>query len=170
VLALANGAAGSTPLSGASLNQFIGLLDDICIELAQAIVRDAEGARHFVTIEVEGLRTSDEARRVAKSIAESALVKTAIYGADPNWGRIISAAGYCGVEFDERDVSLWLDGQPLYERGVPVAFDARAVSERLRAEKTAHLRLQFDLGTFACQFWTCDLTEDYIKLNADYHT
>ena len=170
VLALANGASGGPPLAGAALEKFAGSLDELCVELAQAIVRDAEGARHFVTIEVEGLRTADEARRVAKAIAESALVKTAIYGADPNWGRIVSAAGYCGVEFDERDASLWLDGRLLYERGVPVAFDARAASDRLRSEKNTQLRMRFELGTARCRFWTCDLTEEYIKLNADYHT
>ena len=170
VLALANGAAGGPPLAGAALAQFSRLLTDVCTELAQAIVRDAEGAKHFVTIEVEGLRSPLEARQVAKAIAESALVKTAIYGADPNWGRFVSAAGYCGVEFDEKDLSLWLDGRPLYDHGTPVAFDAAAASDRLRNERTAHLHLKFDLGTAGCQFWTCDLTEDYVKLNADYHT
>jgi len=123
-----------------------------------------------VTIDVEGLRTPTEARQVAKAIADSALVKTAIYGADPNWGRFVSAAGYCGVEFEERDLSLWLDGRSLYDHGSPVKFDAEAASERLRMENTVHLRLKFELGSAGCQFWTCDLTEEYVKLNADYHT
>ena len=152
------------------MEHFARLLREVCTELAQAIVRDAEGAKHFVTIDVEGLRTPAEARLVAKAIAESALVKTAIYGADPNWGRFVSAAGYCGVPFEERDLSLWLDGRLLYERGTPIPFDSHAASKRLRRENTTHLRLVFELGTAACQFWTCDLTEEYIKLNADYHT
>ncbi len=170
VLVLANGAAGGSALSGVALAQFAGLLRDVCTELAQAIVRDAEGANHFVTIDVEGLRTDAEAHRVAKAIAESPLVKTAIYGGDPNWGRFVSAAGYAGVEFAERDLSLWLNGLLLYDHGVPVPFDAADTSDRLRKEKETHLRLQFTLGTARCQFWTCDLTEEYIKLNADYHT
>jgi glutamate N-acetyltransferase/amino-acid N-acetyltransferase len=170
VLALANGAAGGSTLAGASLESFARLLTEVCTELAQAIVRDAEGAKHFVTIDVEGLRSPAEARQVAKAIAESALVKTAIYGADPNWGRFVSAAGYCGVEFEEKDLSLWLDERLLYDHGSPVKFDAEAASERLRKENTAHLRLKFELGTAGCQFWTCDLTEEYVKLNADYHT
>jgi glutamate N-acetyltransferase/amino-acid N-acetyltransferase len=170
VLALANGSAGVPDSVGDSFHRFAEMLNEICIELAQAIVRDAEGAKHFVTIEVEGMRTTGEARQVAKAVAESPLVKTAIYGADPNWGRIVSAAGYSGVDFSERDLSLWLDGRLLYDHGVPVEFDARAASECLRREQTAYLRLKFNLGTSNCQFWTCDLTEDYVKLNADYHT
>jgi glutamate N-acetyltransferase/amino-acid N-acetyltransferase len=170
VLALANGAAGIPPVSDSALTQFSSALGDVCSELAQAIVHDAEGARHFVTIRVEGLRTAAEARQVAKSIAESALVKTAIYGADPNWGRIVSAAGYSGVEFSEADLSLWLGTELLYERGAPVSFDAAAVSRKLRDERTVLLRLKFELGSAHCEFWTCDLTEEYIKLNADYHT
>jgi glutamate N-acetyltransferase/amino-acid N-acetyltransferase len=170
VLALANGAAGGPALSGAALDEFSRAVRDVCVELAQSIVRDAEGAKHFVTIEVEGLRTPAEARQVAKSIADSALVKTAVYGADPNWGRFVSAAGYCGVEFEEKDLSLWLDRRLLYERGSPVKFDAEAASRGLRERSDTHLRLKFELGTAGCQFWTCDLTEEYIKLNADYHT
>jgi glutamate N-acetyltransferase/amino-acid N-acetyltransferase len=170
VLLLANGAAGGAPLAGPALERFASTLTELCIELAQAIVKDAEGARHFVTIDVEGLRTTDEARRVSKAIAESALVKTAIYGADPNWGRFVSAAGYCDVEFKESDLSLWLDGVLLYDHGAPVAFDSRAASERMRNSADTHLRLKFDIGTARCQFWTCDLTEDYVKLNADYRT
>ena len=170
VLALANGAAGGPRLADASLAKFSALVTEVCVELAQAIVRDAEGAKHFVTIDVEGLRTEAEARQVAKTIAESALVKTAIYGADPNWGRFVSAAGYAGAEFAAADLSLWLNDRLLYDRGAPVAFDAAVASDQLRSCNTAHLRLKFELGTASCRFWTCDLTEEYIKLNADYHT
>ena len=89
----------------------------VCAELARAIAADAEGAEHLVTIEVEGLRDDAEARRVAKAVADSPLVKTAIFGADPNWGRIVSAAGYAGVAFEERDLSLWLGDMLLYRDG-----------------------------------------------------
>jgi glutamate N-acetyltransferase/amino-acid N-acetyltransferase len=169
VLALANGAAGTT-IAGGELAAFGRLATDVCTELAQAIVADGEGAKHLITIEVEGLRTRAEARAVAKAVADSPLVKTAIYGADPNWGRIVSAAGYCGVAFAEHNLSLWLNGTLLYDHGAPAAFDATAVSRLLRDQRDVHMRLKFDLGPAGCRFWTCDMTEEYIKLNADYHT
>ncbi len=170
VLLLANGAAGGPTLEGDALSRFRVHLTETCFELAQAIVRDAEGAEHFITINVEGLRSDADARRVAKTVAESPLVKTAIHGADPNWGRFVSAAGYAGVEFDERQLSCWLNGTLLYDHGDPVACDAAALSETLRSHREVTLRLKFELGTARCQFWTCDLTEEYIKLNADYRT
>src|SRR5207244_4204627 len=111
-------ANGTGPhLEGAALADFNRAATAVCADLAQAIAADAEGATHFVTIEVEGLRDDAEARRVAKAVAESALVKTALFGADPNWGRIVSAAGYAGVEFREELLSLWLGDLLLYEAG-----------------------------------------------------
>ena len=107
----------------------------MCGDLAQAIAADAEGATHLVTIDVEGLRDDAEARRVAKTVAESALVKTAIFGADPNWGRIVSAAGYAGVEFEEEHLSLWLGDMLLYHAGTPQPFDAAAASAYLKRER-----------------------------------
>ncbi len=170
VLALASGAAGAEALSGEAADRFAALLADACTELAQKIVRDAEGAKHFVTIDVVGMASEPDALRIAQTVAGSPLVKTAIYGADPNWGRFVSAAGYAGVPFDEMELRLWLNGTLLFERGAPVPFDARAVSERLRGERDVDLRLEFSLGTASCRWWTCDLTEEYVRLNADYHT
>lgn len=143
---------------------------EVCVDLAKAIVADAEGARHRVTIDVHGARTDQEAKQIARAVAESPLVKTAVYGADPNWGRIVSAAGYAGVEFDPQKVALWLEGALLYEDGVPVSFDADALSETLRSRFDVHIRLQFDRGQATARFWTCDLTEEYVQLNAEYHT
>ena len=142
----------------------------VCADLARAIASDAEGATHLVTIEVEGLRDDAEAHRVAKTIADSALVKTAIFGADPNWGRFVSAAGYSGVEFEEEHLSLWLGDMLLYHHGVPQPFDAGTASAYLKRERHVHLRLRFTLGAGRCTFWTCDLTYEYVKLNADYTT
>ena len=96
------------------------------------IAADAEGAKHSVTIEVEGLADDEEARQVAKAVADSALVKTAIFGADPNWGRIVSAAGYAGVPFEEHDLSLWLGDMLLYSDGTPLPFDAATASAYLK--------------------------------------
>jgi glutamate N-acetyltransferase / amino-acid N-acetyltransferase len=170
LLVLANGYAGGPRLEGDELNRFGSALAGVCGDLARAIAGDAEGAKHLVTIEVEGLRDDAEAHRVAKTVAESALVKTAIAGADPNWGRFVSAAGYSGVEFEEEHLSLWLGDTPLYQHGVPLPFDAEAASAYLRRERHVHLRLRFTLGAGRCTFWTCDLTEEYVRLNADYTT
>jgi glutamate N-acetyltransferase/amino-acid N-acetyltransferase len=138
--------------------------------LARAIAADAEGATHLVTIEVEGLRDDREAYRVAKTVADSPLVKTAICGADPNWGRIVSAAGYAGVEFEEEHLSLWLGDLLLYHAGTPQPFDAATASSYLRRERNVAIRLRFTLGGGRCTFWTCDLTAEYVRLNADYTT
>ena len=131
---------------------------------------DAEGASHLVTIDVEGTRTDAEARTIAKTIAESALVKTALFGADPNWGRIVSAAGYAGVPFAETDLSLRLGDFLLYDKGTPLPFDAAAVSGYMKANRELTMRLTFTLGAGKCTFYTCDLTYDYVRLNADYTT
>src|SRR5262249_50882639 len=118
---LANG--GGAAFKGVGLSAFTSAASAVCCELAKAIAADAEGAGLLVRLEVEGLRTDEEARRIAKAVAESALVKTAIFGADPNWGRIVSAAGYAGVEFAEEQLSLWLGDMLLYEAGTPRPFN-----------------------------------------------
>ena len=168
VLILAN---GSGPVcSGDALERFERSVHDVCEDLARAIAEDAEGAEHLITIDVEGCRSDAEARTIAKAIAESALVKTAVFGADPNWGRVVSAAGYCGVAFEERDLSLRMGSFLLYDRGVPLPFDAKAASAYLRENRNVDFRLNFELGSGRCRFYTCDLTAEYVKLNADYTT
>src|SRR5262249_17757467 len=125
-------ANGTGPhLQGEALARFGAAVTDVCAELARAIAADAEGAAHLVTLEVEGLRDDAEAHRVARAVADSALVKTAIFGADPNWGRIVSAAGYAGVAFEEKDLSLWLGDLLLYHAGTPQPFDAATPSAHL---------------------------------------
>ena len=108
------------------------MIREACITLARMIPDDGEGATHLITIDVEGARSLDDARTIAKAIADSPLVKTAIHGADPNWGRIVSAAGYAGVAFEEADLSLWLNGIPLYREGAPLPFDDAEVSNHLK--------------------------------------
>ncbi len=168
LLFLANGTG--QPLEGDALLAFEQQVQAVCVELAQEIARDAEGASHFITIDVEGLRSDSEARQVAKTVAESALVKTALYGADPNWGRVVSAAGYAGVEFDPSQLSMWLCGVELYRAGMPLPFDAARVSALIKGQRDLHARLVFTLGKGRCTFYTCDLTPEYIRLNADYTT
>lgn len=168
VLILANG-QGPEP-TGDGLHMIDNAIWEVCSDLARAIAADAEGANHLVIIDVEGCRSEAEAKTIAKTIAESALVKTAIYGADPNWGRFVSAAGYSGVEFDEKDLSCWMGPFELYRAGAPLPFDPKTASAYLKDNREIHLRLKFTLGSESCRFCTCDLTTEYVRLNADYTT
>ena len=168
LLFLANGTGPK--LKGAPLERFRAAAIGVCADLAREMASDAEGASHLVTIHVDGTRTDAEARTIAKTIAESALVKTALFGADPNWGRIVSAAGYAGVPFAEPQLSLWLGDFLLYDKGTPLPFDAAAVSGYMKDHRDLTMRLLFTLGAGKCTFYTCDLTYDYVRLNADYTT
>jgi glutamate N-acetyltransferase / amino-acid N-acetyltransferase len=170
VLLLANGAAGGDPLSGAGLAAFQEALNEVCVDLAKAIAGDGEGATHLVTIEVNGCKDRETALELAKCVANSPLVKTALHGADPNWGRIVSAAGYANVPFDPNGVTLHLNGFLLYEKGAPVEFDGKAVSTSIRDNRDTLIQLEFSEGTAQRRFWTADLTAEYVRLNADYHT
>jgi glutamate N-acetyltransferase/amino-acid N-acetyltransferase len=170
VLLLANGAAGGEPLSGKPLADFRTTLFEVCEDLAQSIPADGEGATHLITVEVHGCRTRQEARKIGKTIADSPLVKTAVAGADPNWGRIVSAAGYAGVRFDPSKVTLHLNGLLLYERGAPVDFNAQAATESIASSRDTSIVLLLEEGREAARFWTTDLTAEYVRLNADYHT
>ncbi len=170
VLLLANGQAGGEPPAGGDLEAFRGGLDEVCIELARSIPADGEGATHLISIEVSGCADRASAVQIARTVANSALVKTAVTGADPNWGRIVSAAGYAGVPFDPTGVSLKLNGVPLYRDGAPVAFDGDAVSRSIRENRDTTIQLTLAEGDAAVRFWTTDLTAEYVRLNADYHT
>jgi glutamate N-acetyltransferase/amino-acid N-acetyltransferase len=170
VLLLANGASGVAPSEGRDLARFQSALAQVCEDLARAIPTDGEGATHLITIEVHGAKTRDDARQIAKTIANSPLVKTAIAGADPNWGRIVSAAGYAGVAFDPAGVSLHVNGLLLYERGSPASFDAAAVSRSISQERDTSIVFLLAEGSESARFWTTDLTAEYVRLNADYHT
>jgi glutamate N-acetyltransferase/amino-acid N-acetyltransferase len=168
LILMANGEG--PPLKGGGLGRFRRAAYAVCADLARAIAADAEGASHLVTIEVSGTRTTAEARAIAKAVADSALVKTALFGADPNWGRIVSAAGYAGVPFSESELSLWLGDTLLYQAGTPVPFDADAASAFMKQNRELTIRLELTRGKGHCTFWTCDLTYDYVRLNAEYTT
>jgi glutamate N-acetyltransferase/amino-acid N-acetyltransferase len=170
VLLLANGAAGGPPLAGTDLEQFQAALMAVCRELSRAIPADGEGATHLIAIEVARCATRDDARRIAKSVADSPLVKCAIHGADPNWGRIVSAAGYSCVQFDPGKVTLRLNGFELYRSGAPVAFNAGEVSASIRDQRDTLIQLALGEGAETITFYTADLTAEYVRLNADYHT
>jgi glutamate N-acetyltransferase/amino-acid N-acetyltransferase len=170
VLLLANGAAGGEPLSGADLERFRGTLDEVCVDLAKQIAIDGEGATHLIILELSGCASRQSALQIARTIANSPLVKTAVHGADPNWGRIVSAAGYAGVPFDPAKTTLRINGHLLYENGAPVPFDGREVSRAIRENRDTLVQLRFGEGDAALHFWTADLTAEYVRLNADYHT
>jgi len=170
VLLLANGASDIDAASGPAADAVRRAIEEVCGDLARAIIRDAEGATHDITIDVHGLPTEAEAVRVARAVADSPLVKTAIAGADPNWGRVVSAAGYSGVPFDEPDLSLAMNGTEVYRKGVPLPSDAKVLSASIRDNRDTSLVLTFTRGYASARILTSDLTAEYVRLNADYTT
>jgi glutamate N-acetyltransferase / amino-acid N-acetyltransferase len=169
LLLLANNGAETAELSADELLNFKLALNQVCRDLAIAIAFDGEGARHHITLEVEGTQSHLEARTMGRVILTSPLVKTAIYGRDANWGRILAAAGRSGIEFDPSLASLWLGGVQLLKDGLPLAFDEVRAKEIL-TETAVSLRLVVGAGTGRATLWSCDLTEEYIAVNADYRT
>lgn len=170
VILLANGAAGGGSLSGDDEQTLQQMLDEVAKELAVAIIQDAEGADHLITLDVKGLSTREEAVLIAKTIANDALVKTAITGADPNWGRIISCVGRTGIDVNEEDIRLSINGTLIFENGVAADYDEKALSQSMRDNRDVHIELGFPRGESAVRFWTCDLTQEYVRLNSDYTT
>jgi glutamate N-acetyltransferase / amino-acid N-acetyltransferase len=170
VLLLASGAAKANVHFGTRAGaHFLTGLTELCQTLAKMIARDGEGARKLVTVEVSGARSASDAERIARAIANSPLVKTAIAGSDPNWGRIICAAGYSGAKFDPSKVDIRVNNFYLCRRGLDAAFNEGAAKRQLdRKELT--LRVDLRQGKGSAQMWTCDLTHDYITINASYRT
>ncbi len=166
VLLLANGASG-VKVDGGMGAVFESGLERVCRELARNIARDGEGASKLIEISVQGARNFLEARVVAKSIAHSLLVKTAIYGEELNWGRIICAAGYSGIAFDPDQITLKICGIPVYRRGAPVTA-RKAKAERALKADSIRIDLDMGLGNQCATVWTCDLTHGYVDINASY--
>jgi glutamate N-acetyltransferase/amino-acid N-acetyltransferase len=169
VLLLANGAS-RIQLNEKERAHFEEALSQVLEDLAKQIVRDGEGARKLVTIEIRGASNEDAADRIARSIANSPLVKTAIAGSDPNWGRILSAAGNAGVSFDASKADIYMQGILVCQGGVAAEFSEHDLKTKLD-ESECLIRLAFHgRGSGAARFWTCDLTEKYIEINASYRT
>jgi len=169
VFALANGASGVT-IGEAELPVFVEALRRVCEPLAIGIVRGGEGATKLVTIDVTGAASAAEAKRAARAIANSPLVKTAIHGADPNWGRLIAVAGRAGVAFDLDGARVQLGEVELFANGRP--YDERA-PDASRHLQQADVHVQVDLGTGgegSARMWTCDLSAEYVRINAEYRT
>ena len=159
VVVLANGASAVRP----QLSEFQQTLLQVCTELATAIVRDGEGASKFVELTIEGAPSDEAARTIGRTIARSPLVKTAIYGADPNWGRIVGAVGNSGVVLNSDRVDIYIQGVPISDATLENA------RQRLRAREI-EIRVVLHSGSGSARVWMCDLTEEYIRINADYTT
>jgi glutamate N-acetyltransferase/amino-acid N-acetyltransferase len=167
-LLLANGASGVL-IGQAEYDQFCSLLDAVCIQLAKLVAADGEGATKLVTIEVAGAPTLDAAKRIAMTVANSPLVKTAIFGRDPNWGRIAAAAGRAGVAFDPRKLNICLGDLEVFRNGEPLDFSVADAEAAMQGDElTLHIALGEGDATWTA--WTCDFSYDYVKINAEYHT
>ena len=176
LLAFATGAAaqhGAPKIARANdprLKGFRKAFDAVLANLAEQVARDGEGARKLVEVIVEGAVSKHSARRIAMAIANSPLVKTAIAGSDPNWGRILSAAGNAGVAFDPRKADIDLQGVPVCRGGLAADFSEAELKRKLD-EKECHIRFKLrGSGRGKTRFWTCDFTEEYIRINASYRT
>jgi glutamate N-acetyltransferase/amino-acid N-acetyltransferase len=172
VLCLANGLAGNRPFSNGSgdAGRFQALLDHVCLDLAKAIARDGEGATKFVELVVKGARTTTEALRVANTVAISSLVKTAWYGEDSNWGRIMAAIGRAGVRIVENRIGITYGRIAVVRHGKGLGQTAEKQANTVLKEREFTLTVDLGLGTSTCTVWTTDLTTDYIKINASYRS
>lgn len=171
VFVLANGKAGNPTLRSRSkaFDAFTEGLTEVCLRMARALVRDGEGATKFITIRVSGAASKEEARQVGLSIANSPLVKTAFFGCDPNWGRIICAAGYSGVAVDESLTTIAINDSVLFDTGRVVPFDESEMRKKLAAREIT-VEVGLGMGQAETTIYTTDLSHDYIKINAEYTT
>jgi glutamate N-acetyltransferase/amino-acid N-acetyltransferase len=169
VLLLASGASGIA-LTDATRPAFAEALRLVCNSLAYQIVDDGEGVTHVVTLEITGAQTEADARQVAKAIAHSPLNKTAWSSADPNWGRLLAAAGYSGIAFDPERVVIWIGDQLVFEAGQRSPLFDKDAAHRAMLAREYTIRIALGEGNAACSFLTCDLTEEYVRINADYST
>jgi glutamate N-acetyltransferase/amino-acid N-acetyltransferase len=169
VLLLASGASG-VKLDDRVRPAFENALRMVCGSLAHQIVDDGEGVGHVVILQINGAETGDEARQVARAIAHSPLNKTAWSSADPNWGRLICAAGYSGVKFDPAQLRVWIGEQVVFEGGMRAAMFDKAAAHEEMSRREYTITLDLGEGDASCTFLTCDLTEEYVRINADYST
>ncbi len=168
VLLLASGA--SEVKIAASDAAFAGALSSVCTSLAKQIVSDGEGITHVVELQIEGAASDADALKIAKAIAHSPLVKTAWAGCDPNWGRLIAAAGYSGAAIDPARIAIWFGTLPIcVDGGRAPHFDEHAAHEYLK-QREYSIRMSVGTGSGRCRFWTTDLTAEYVRINADYST
>jgi glutamate N-acetyltransferase/amino-acid N-acetyltransferase len=164
---MANGASGAAADDSSSLSAFEKGLTLVCRELAKSIARDGEGATKFVEIAVKGAADFKSARKVAKAIAHSPLVKTALYGQELNWGRILCAVGYSGVALNPDKVTLSINGFSIFSKGRPVD-STRAEAEKAIKEHDIVIEVGLAQGKESAAVWTCDFSHEYVNINASY--
>jgi glutamate N-acetyltransferase/amino-acid N-acetyltransferase len=169
VLLMASGKSGMRLSERGVANRFRGALLEVCQSLAKQIVSDGEGVQHVIRLSVEQARSREEALQVAKAIAHSALVKTAWAGADPNWGRILAAAGNSGVPLNPGRVNILIGDQLVCRGGTACGFDARRAHRHLQ-QRECEVRVQLGRGRHSLQFYTTDLSAEYVRINAEYST
>ena len=174
LLLFANGRAGNPELRGPrspGLGRFAAALADLCQELARELARDGEGATRLVTVRVKEARNDAEALRAARRIANSPLVKTAVFGGDPNWGRILQTVGAARVRVNLPRTEVWLAGVPVFRAGAPTGPAARArAGARMRDAREVEIAVRLGAGRGAARIWTCDYSYDYVRINAEYTT
>ncbi|MBV8528162.1 MAG: bifunctional ornithine acetyltransferase/N-acetylglutamate synthase, partial [Candidatus Dormibacteraeota bacterium] len=170
LLVLANGAAGGAPLSdGPALDAFESALLDVCDSLAEQVVADAEGSERYFRVGVAGAVDSAQARRAALVVAESPLVKSAVHGGDPNWGRVVAALGRSGASFTLDRCRVDIGGFTVFERGAPADVDLDDIAATLRARRV-DIDVDLGAGDGVGHAWGCELTPEYVHINADYTT
>ena len=171
VLLLANGAAGGEPMDAGhpALPLLRAAVERVSVTLTRKLARDGEGATKLIEVRVDGAATIADARRAAKAVARSALVKTAVYGNDPNWGRVLVAAGYSGADVREDKIALAIQDVDVFRAGAPVPFDEATLSAAL-SHPEVRFRLDLGLGDATATAWGCDLTPEYVRINAEYTT
>ncbi len=168
---LASGAAGAPAIAsgGPDLDAFSGALTDVARRLAEMLVRDGEGVTRIAEVRVEGARDPAEADRVARVVAESPLVKTALHGGDPNWGRVLAAVGRAGVDVAGDRVSIWIGDVWVAENGVAREYEERRAARAMH-EDPARIRIHLGQGEASGWMWTSDLCHSYVEINAHYRT
>lgn len=175
VLLMANGEAGNKEIleKDDDYKLFLEGLFSVSKYLAKSVARDGEGATKLIEVEVNGCTSKEDAQKIAKAVICSSLVKTAVFGCDPNWGRIIAAMGYSGANFDPKKVSIYFQGAPGYvcviQNGEPHHFDKESAAAILK-QKDVFITINTEVGEYSATAWGCDLSYDYVKINADYHT
>ena len=168
---LANGASDAPAIVEGSpeAETFQAALNELCVELTKQLAADGEGATHLIEVQVEGAGSVQDARAAAKTVVSSSLVKSAVHGADPNWGRILAALGRSGADVDEEKVALYINDVCIMEGGVPIPFHKEAVVSLMRRDQVT-FRIGMGLGTASATAWGCDLTEAYVVINSAYTT
>ncbi len=171
VLVLANGASGAAEITDGSpeYDKFYATLKEICQELSKRIAADGEGATKFLTINVSGTKTFEDAKTVAMSIAKSPLVKTAFFGEDPNWGRVICAVGYAGIPMVPEKTVIKFGGVPVYANGLGAEFNEDDI-HKVMAEHDIVIDVEMGMGDAKATVWSCDFSYEYVKINGEYHT